>query len=56
LKENKKSKMNVFSVSSSSNDSSTASLLQLSNIDKTGHIHDKSCANILQALSCRADK
>ncbi|CAF0890511.1 unnamed protein product [Adineta ricciae] len=42
--------------SSSSNDSSTSSLLQLSNIDKTGHIHDKSCANILQALSCRSDK
>ncbi|CAF0721679.1 unnamed protein product [Adineta steineri] len=43
-------------VSSSSNDSSTSSLLQLNNIDKTGHIHDKSCANILQALSCRSDK
>ncbi|CAF3346265.1 unnamed protein product [Rotaria socialis] len=48
--------LNNANSSSSSNDSSTASLLQLSNIDKTGHIHDKSCANILQALSCRSDK
>lgn len=46
----------MFSASSSSNDSSTTSLLQLSNIDRTGHIHDKSCPNILQALSCRSDK
>ncbi|CAF1082392.1 unnamed protein product [Rotaria sp. Silwood1] len=48
--------LNNGNLSSSSNDSSTSSLLQLSNIDKTGHIHDKSCANILQALSCRSDK
>ncbi|CAF1130018.1 unnamed protein product, partial [Didymodactylos carnosus] len=34
----------------------TSSLLQLAAIDKTGHINEKFCAPILQALSRRVDK